>query len=584
MTEAIHPLIAALESVPSLENAEPNQVASVIAAAKQGGVTLTERYLLENVKEAFGDGWSVPTQNRWQLEMAQIPNGLEIVRPNAPNSVAAEDFSSKAKRVYMSGYGQEIDRALVADMILLGKELGFTILLQISPTTSIQEVAEDLQNRTGLSLSKVRSLVDVVRASQYASVWGEDNKMLTNADDTNVRVKILVPPDIEDICFNEAIAYTADEGYHPFFQGSFHGAVDARNEAQLAVDLAQSVSREAIILDTYLEGGNVTPGTSSDSKPYALVGRDSLVVSAFQLSRNGAFQDNQVESKWLEMLSTGIVTDADVDVAAQKMLRVVQMTSQVPPQAVTPEIKERARRFLAELELTKQLIADNIGLPVERTVFVTQPDFHIDMYMRPAHPGEVMVNHPAMCMALIDEALKDPTATEWQKAELQQMKQSAQIELQYLGPMYDQLMTELGNAGLIVIPTPGVFYGKDRLANFMNAQPGTTDQGETYWITIGSSITPLQNAFEQFMNDNIGVDRIAFIGNAGGSATELTAGEQSLLLSGSNDCREVHHAGGNLPMLDLLNQYAMRQPTITRTTPPPKEPISYPTILPHYQK
>jgi hypothetical protein len=41
-------------------------------------------------------------------------------------------------------------------------------------------------------------VVDVVRSDEYASVWGGDNKTLTNGDDPDKPVRVLVPPKVSE--------------------------------------------------------------------------------------------------------------------------------------------------------------------------------------------------------------------------------------------------------------------------------------------------------------------------------------------------------------------------------------------------
>jgi hypothetical protein len=173
------------------------------------------------------------------------------------------------------------------------------------------------------------------------------------------------------------------------------------------------------------------------------------------------------------------------------------------------------------------------------------------MHVRPVAPGEVMVNHPAECIELIDEALRDRRATSWQKTELRQMQARAERELAQMGPLCDEIIAQLEDAGLIVTRAPGVFQSEVRRANFMNGVPGTTDDGVAYYITTGSTIAPLQRAFGRFIR-KIGVNKVHFIANAGGSRSKLSAGELSLEMDGAFDCREVDHGGRSAVTDDAL--------------------------------
>ena len=68
------------------------------------------------------------------------------------------------------------------------------------------------------------------------------------------------------------------------------------------------------------------------------------------------------------------------------------------------QLVRKAQDFLATLELTQAQMAKDLDLPLDRLVTVSQPDFAIDMHMRPL-PGEILINHPSACIEAIDDAL-----------------------------------------------------------------------------------------------------------------------------------------------------------------------------------
>ncbi len=74
----------------------------------------------------------------------------------------------------------------------------------------------------------------------------------------------------------------------------------------------------------------------------------------------------------------------------------------------------------------------------------------------------------------------------------------------------------------------------------MNAILGTNDLGETFFLTNGSTIKALEDGFEEFLTD-LGVDHVGFAAGDGGNSRKLSPSEESLMLDGGLDCREVHH-------------------------------------------
>lgn len=544
---ALHPLVRALRGV-DLSSPTSQEVNEVFEAAAQGGITPVERRLLTQALDQYGAGWSNAARSAWASRL-QEATGASVGSTPSSSGPAPEDLSARMKTVWMPGYGDEIQDVYVADMARLAPTLGFHIVLEVPAWASMLGVAAGLVNSTGVPVESLDQIIDVVRSPEYASVWGEDNKILTNGNDPAKPVKVLVPPDVSSADLSRAEAFTADEGYHLFREG-FQGAVTERDEDEAAVGVAKSLGHVHQRTKTYIEGGNLLPGTTSDGEAYAMVGRDTVVISAFHLDREGEFESGDVAAKVAELQAEGRMPSALVEATAKKLLRVKQWTSWSAPASVNSALRAEARDFLAKLELTHELLAKDLDLPKDRVVVVTQPEFHIDMHMRPLAPGEVLIQHPARCIELLDEALLDPGAKAWEKSELRAMRANAVAELEELGPVYDQIVSEVQAAGLIPVLAPGVFANQNRQANFLNAVPGTTAADETYFLTNASSLKPLERAFERFMKD-LGVDRVEFLGGAWGGRYSLSASEYSLELSGGLDCREVNHAGKHTPKMDL---------------------------------
>lgn len=541
MPSLMHPLVRELNRT-KLQSPSKATVKAIFDAAKEGGVTPTEAKLLGEVLAQKGDGWDGAVRRSWEGRLSRLQVQPEVVRPSKPDSAKAEDLSSSVKVVWTQGFKSPIQRVYVADMVKLAEKYGFRVVLQVAPRAPIEKIAEDLCELTGLSLDEVDERLDIVRADWGFSDWGEDNKIVTNADDIARRVRVLVPPTVDEEVFSAAWAFSQGEGYHPIVPDSYQGAVSDREEHVTAEKLAWRLDRGIKQARGYLEGGNLVPGTLPDGKPYALLGRDSVIISAFHMERTGAFKASEVKKEVRKLERAGKLTDEAIEEVAEKLLLVEHETKSYAPQKVTPRLRREARDFMGKLELTRKAMAKDLGIPASRVIEVTQPEFHIDMHMRPLGPGEVMVNHPRACIELIDRALKDPKIKSWEKGELREMRASAEIDVEERGDLYDQIMAELEEQGLITIPAPGVFDSGRRLANFMNAVPGTTDQGERFFLTTGSTIAPLERAFARFIK-SLGVDHVEFVAHNGGSRDYLSAGEGSLEDDGALDCREVHHGG-----------------------------------------
>ena len=546
---ALHPLLRELQTT-NLRRPTTRDMDRIFRAAAEGGVTPAERQLLQSTFRQHADGWTATARRNWEQRLAAAPRGAIHVRPQ-PHGPEAEDLAAPMRTVWMQGIGDGVQEHFIAEMAKLGADLGFRLKVQLPAWASVAGFAQGLLRTTGLPLAELDRVVDVVRTNADPSVWGEDNKILTNGDDVNAPVKVLVPPRVSGATFDKAEAFTASEGYHPYREG-FQGAVSDRGEDQAAIELAARLGREAQRTRTYIEGGNLLPGVTSDGRPYAMVGRDSLVISAFHLDQQRAFSNAQVDAKVRELRGAGKLTPQLVEETAAQLHRVEQWTSWRAPAQVTAAHRAEAPRFLAKLELTKEIAARDLGLPADRLISLTQPEFHIDMHMRPLAPGEVIVHHPGKSIEVIDQALADPRTPAWERSELQSMRRNAVLEQREMGHVYDQIFAELAEAGLIAIEAPGVFMSHNRDANFMNGIPGTTERGQTYYLTNSSSLTSLERAFQRFVQD-LGVERVEFLGSAYGGPRSLSVSEYSLSMAGGLDCRTVDH-GADVPPKDDLTR------------------------------
>lgn len=562
---ALNVMMQALSGKP-LDEMNLDRSEKVFKSAEKGGVSVLEERKLQEVYTKYSSNWSSNVRRFWQSGIASLrrPEGAVTRRPG--RAAEPEDLSSDLRTFWMQGYDDDVQRAFVEDMVLFGFENGVKVTLHLDSHIPISEVADELTYNTGLSLNQLDDVLDIVRADGMPRVWGEDNRVLTDGNDVSEPVRVLIPPRVSDNTMSLAMLYTADEGYHPTAPGEFQGAVSDENEGAVSRDIAEDLGRPWELTDTYIEGGNLVPGTTSDGEAYALVGRDSLVISAFHLDGKGEFSRSEVRSMVRKMEADGAFDPSEVDKIARKLSAMdyaldngwfesfLNYPDYLPQYFnVNSASRNNAKEFLAKLELTKEKIGDDMGIDTERLVFVEQPEFHIDMAMRPLGPGEVMVHHPRKSIEIIDKALQDRFIEPWERQELLEMRQFAQHELSERGDVYDKIAQQLEDAGLLVTSAPGIFQSSYRKANFMNAVPGKTPDGSSNYIVIGSSIKPLERAFESFVKD-LGVDYVHYVGNQE-IEDGLTAGEISLDLAGGIDCRESSHAGFDDINKDLLHRY-----------------------------
>ena len=118
----------------------------------------------------------------------------------------------------------------------------------------------------------------------------------------------------------------------------------------------------------YLEGGNVLVVPKADGSKGVLIGMSSLLVSTFLLNREGAFAPG---------------------------------TS-----------------FSDKLKITKQVIAQQLGVDPNQVTYLDQLEFHLDMFLTPGANGQVFIEDPYASNATINAELQDPKLSKSQRREL----------------------------------------------------------------------------------------------------------------------------------------------------------------------
>ena len=231
---------------------------------------------------------------------------------------------------------------------------------------------------------------------------------------------------------------------------------------------------------SYLEGGNLMPGTRADGTSYVVVGKDSVAITQKLLSQQG---------KPLSMAET------------------------------------------------LEFIGKELGCP--DVVPVEQPgDFHIDMRMTSIGPGEFVVqdSHEA---ARLQEAWLREKATPEQLTQLEAEFKSMHEAADYVAPLEDKACKDLESAGMKVHRLAGVFkdFESDRDrdgANFFNARHGTNDKGEHFSILMGGTAQEEAYIAKSMLQDaHAPIDHLYFL--------DPEPNRDTLRLQGGMKCRSKPH-------------------------------------------
>jgi hypothetical protein len=305
---------------------------------------------------------------------------------------------------------------------------------------------------------------------------------------------------------------------------SEHGAVSEGNYQRLLLSAGETLGWKCREAFSHIEGGNVLTGTLPDGNGYALVGKDSLAVTKAKLAKD---------------LGRAVST----------------------PEALA-------------------LIGRDLGVDGKQVHAIEQPgEFHLDMRILGAAPGQVVVNdarqaHEVQSQWLLDDYAKaEPklapdagwvSKVSWKLKHYAWQFKGNHVLDKRLDDMaaeaerravYENLaVKDLKAAGLRVDRMAAVFvdpkHPEEDITNFVNGRGGMNSAGERFFIGLGADARSEAYAADQLMRVlPTGFSRVHFL------SRDLTP--KTLALSGGIKCR-TKPAGQPASLAELMKPYPSR--------------------------
>lgn len=521
-----------------------------------------------------------PNVGRGGFAVGQTLNALGLyLPPTNPNAPGVEDASGRLENAVMGGYPRSSPQDdYIRDMIGVAQQENFKVTVQVSRGTDIPALKQNLisQIPTISTEAELDQHLTLLPSDSEGYVWAEDNKWI-QADGSVVTTPDADFANIQSRQFTDYDTgigpnHVGSQGHHTAGQprndtnnlvphDNSQGAVTDRNEHNSAETLSQALGRgKARTTRTYNEGGNMLVGSFPNGDPYAVIGKDGVIASTFhlreQFSQDPAsvteFLSSNIKARQQQMGLDGAFatlpadTQTLIDDTAQRLLQ-----GPLTP-ANTASARADAIEFMVQQDIVKDIFATDVGVSRENLIFIDQPEFHIDMHMRPVAPGQIMVNDFAANERLLKDAISRATPGSWEETELQGMLKHNTEMASVMGDVMSRISSQLQEGGLEVVSAPGVMEGPmanphptqsdpSRHVNFMNAIPSTRPgTNEQIYITNYTSIAPLRAAFEDYAQTQ-GIEKVYWVGDQGGGEQFKSAAESSLWPGmGGLDCRENH--------------------------------------------
>lgn len=253
-------------------------------------------------------------------------------------------------------------------------------------------------------------------------------------------------------------------------------------EARTVQKLGQALGIPTSPLSSPLEGGNFFLGRKADGQRYAIMGKESLRKTAWLLY----LQDFGVSRYQYE-------AKPDIEKAFQK----------------------KQTHYLKRAE---KLIAQELQVPGKQVLYVDQPDFHIDLAIRPLHDNVVLLHDPALSFQMLSEAYRQSPDPQTKK-QLRHLRDSLKRYLNYQKrnnyKSVNTLQQQLQQGGFQVVRMPGIFkirLGLDdhaplnqsyRSTAFLNAVVHQKPNGDLVYITNQSYLPILNTLFAKYLQQAV---------------------------------------------------------------------------------
>jgi ribosomal protein S17E len=335
--------------------------------------------------------------------------------------VQPKDFVSVYIRDYLKKrYGSALDNLLAP----IHSEKPTVLPVLEASELNFSQALDDLNNRmshfyysrqSNLSEEELSPLGEhygfkIHPASSKSYGWPEDNLWLSR--DGKLAFQPKTPLENKEQ-YNQFVTALKDKGIPNSEEEGLHslGIKDSQGLPQRKLDQAKhflaSFNKRMVKTFSIIDGGNMLTGLRENGNPYVLVGRDAVLQTT--LVHGGFAQQGQPRLSFYDEVRVNEKLKElpeDVD-AINRMTTMLQAGEYISNSLSPEEARDQAKRFLAMNEITQDIMAAELKVPREDLVIISQPGFHIDMYLRPLSDGRVLVNDYEESKKLVERVLND---------------------------------------------------------------------------------------------------------------------------------------------------------------------------------
>lgn len=414
--------------------------------------------------------------------------------------------------MHVAGYRGQTEMAIVRDLLGIASIEDFRIVVHVPKGASVEEMKKRIAMESGFDrapalLDRHLEIRELDVGQEYFHTYPEDPQ-IPIWDPKRRAFGLLGVAPISEKTFEAFEQHVNGEAHYLALaqeQGMGRRFADEAEARARASHGAGRTPLFAVRARSYLEGGNVIAGTRANGHTYAIVGEDSVFISAMHLEEQGV------------------------------------LSPSLPPDV--------------QLAVTKKIIAEDLGLPEMDVVFIEQPTFHIDMLLEPLGPGVLAAGTHRATEAFLKRVMarKDLRPGQWRI--LTAMLEENARRKPLIDPILDRVIQILrSKLDLEIIEMPGHMSTGDlatvdpcssrssRELNFANAVPGIGPDGRAFYITNGSSTLAVEAEFRKLVAETpkLGISRVYFVGSGKPAANLHSFAAENLDHGAGVDCSEIH--------------------------------------------
>lgn len=384
-----------------------------------------------------------------RLEASRLRDLNHLDQAAAGPRVVPKDCTLQPSAFNMSyDAGDSTGLAFMNQMAHIGQYEGFRLVVRAT-RGNVAEVKSDIDR-------DAMPNVTFVPVPGHSDCWLEDHGEVTVDETVSVPAVIGDGKLIERAIDDDRLRRFDDEDKADFAK---HGRVDECGNQESLVAMGMASGMASRLNFSYIEGGNVLPGTLPNGDGFALVGKDSVAVTRALLER---------------------------------------------------DLKRRVRK-----DEVIGAMAKDLGMKPDNVHPVEQPGtFHLDMAMGLLGPGQVLLNDSREAVRIQADWLREDMAGDkpqasridaswltrgmrwmrmglwkWRAHKCEKQIVKLQASAENRAWYEDRTLKDLKRAGFEVYRIAAVFPdpkgGDIDVANFTNIRQGTSPNGERFVIALG---------------------------------------------------------------------------------------------------